>query len=291
MIDTRTTDELLTIHESWKYERTDRNGTRYFTQHRCARCGGRGIIPAYAFINGGECFECGGSGRATNPEIIKVYTPEHAEKLAKDREKRAKAKHDAKLAEFKTNINNYFCALGFGIENDEVVCYRVIGDTYQIKDELKAQGCKFNRAIGWYAPKLIDGYDCQRMSARDICYINEEAAMIEWLPAEQIAPLLIENQMEIPTSEWQGNIGDRLELYLSIDRIINGRGFRGSTNYFYIMHDSAGNCFTWSTSCYIEDTNKNIHIKGTVKDHVEYCNKCGSTIKQTVLTRCAIIKE
>lgn len=31
----------------------------------CRRCGGAGIIAAYKSVNGGECFDCGGSGKET----------------------------------------------------------------------------------------------------------------------------------------------------------------------------------------------------------------------------------
>lgn len=28
----------------------------------CIKCGGKGVIPYYRHINGGECFDCNGSG-------------------------------------------------------------------------------------------------------------------------------------------------------------------------------------------------------------------------------------
>ena len=286
-----TTDEILAQNPRWSYNRTDRNGTRYFVDSTCPRCGGRGIIPCYGDIDGGICFECGGAGVAHRPQEIKVYTPEHEAKLAADREKRAQARHNAKLADFKAHMADRLKELGFGIEDGIAVCYRVTGNTYPIKDQLKELGCKFNPMIGWYASRALEGYECQRMLALELCHFNEETVAIEWFDRDQVLPLLIENQRARTEniSEWQGEIGDRLELTLTIDRVFEGRGFRDGINYLYIMHDENGNCFTWSTGCcYTGDT---MHIKGTVKDHTEYNNKQGVTIKQTVLTRCTKIKE
>jgi hypothetical protein len=37
----------------------------WLQQHRsigCGRCGGRGYLPAFTHVKGGECFACGGQG-------------------------------------------------------------------------------------------------------------------------------------------------------------------------------------------------------------------------------------
>lgn len=71
-----------------KYIKTDRNGTQYFeVTEPCWKCNGKGIIPEYAGIYGGECFECGGSGHLHR--IVKKYTPEYAAKLEARRAKKA----------------------------------------------------------------------------------------------------------------------------------------------------------------------------------------------------------
>lgn len=63
--DTRSTEEIVASeYPFWSYVRTDRNGTRYFANYKCDRCNGKGVIPYYGYIDGGVCFECGGSGRS-----------------------------------------------------------------------------------------------------------------------------------------------------------------------------------------------------------------------------------
>jgi hypothetical protein len=96
-------------------------------------------------------------------------------------------------------------------------------------------------------------------------------------------------------SSYVGNIGDKIELTLTIDRRITTEyvysAYNSTTNYIYIMHDDKNNIFTWKTSTCIfnnqnnpADTNDIIKLKGTIKAHNEY-----KETKQTELTRCKVI--
>ena len=73
--------------------RTDKNGTAYYNVvYPCYACRGTGYRPEYAHVEGGVCFECGGSGRCETTE--KVYTEEylqHKADLAERREERRRA--------------------------------------------------------------------------------------------------------------------------------------------------------------------------------------------------------
>lgn len=66
----------------------DRNGTKYYADDTCQRCGGQGARSEW-YYTGMVCFECGGTGRSSQ-RIIKEYTPEYQAKLD--------AKRAAKLA-------------------------------------------------------------------------------------------------------------------------------------------------------------------------------------------------
>ena len=94
MVDTRSTEEILGSHPKWRYDRTDRNGTRYFNDYTCDRCGGQGGAQAWAYT-GFTCYKCGGSGKQDKPSVTKVYTPEHAAKLEAQRN----ARHEKMEAE------------------------------------------------------------------------------------------------------------------------------------------------------------------------------------------------
>lgn len=84
--------------------RTDKNGTKYFGDLACPKCGGSGFLEAYWRIAGGVCFKCGGTGEFWHE--WKEYTPEYEAKLSERRAKRAakkeaerKAKEEAEKAE------------------------------------------------------------------------------------------------------------------------------------------------------------------------------------------------
>ena len=74
----------------------DRNGTKYYSDDTCQRCGGQGERSEW-YYTGMICFECGGTGRS-RPRIYKEYTPEYQAKL--DAKRAAKlAAQEAKRAE------------------------------------------------------------------------------------------------------------------------------------------------------------------------------------------------
>lgn len=288
MVDVRTTEELLSAYPRWSYVRTDRNGTRYFNDCTCNRCGGRGVIDYYAHVDGGVCFECGGSGRASKPSTIKVYTPEYEAKLAAQREARAKQKLEAKRQDYRDHMEDKLRELGFGIEDGVAICYRVVGNTYEIKDQLKGLGCKFKPQLGWYSAQDLEGFETQRIEAAKVCHFNEEAISIEWEDTAETKKLWIENirKAKESPSRHVGNIGDRIEITLHIDRVFESTlhvaagpwGTRSS--YMYLMHDEAGNVYRWSTGKYYTE-GEDVTVRATIKDHTEY-----SGIQQTVLTRC-----
>lgn len=285
MESTLTTEELLKRNPRWSYIRTDRNGTRYFHDCTCGRCGGRGGWEGWP---GFTCYECGGSGIGKGDDF-KVYTLEYAAKLAAQRQARAEKAEKERQAKAIVERGDNLIKAGFGKENDEYVIYRVVGNTYEIKDQLKSLGCKFKPQVGWYSPVVLDDYECQRLSEKEIL---KESIYIEWKSRSEIEALFIENQRkEDDPSDWQGEVGSRLELYLHIDRKFQGefsyaKGMWGTTNnYMYLMSDEDGNKYKWSTGKSYEE-GENVHFKATVKDHTEY-----KGIKQTVLTRCTLVKE
>lgn len=66
--------------------KVDRNGTKYYTDDTCQRCGGAGQRSEW-YYTGLTCFECGGTGRSRT-RLIKEYTPEYAATLQARRDER-----------------------------------------------------------------------------------------------------------------------------------------------------------------------------------------------------------
>jgi hypothetical protein len=98
-------------------------------------------------------------------------------------------------------------------------------------------------------------------------------------------------------SEYQGNIGDRLEKELTLDKcfsyeIDSYSGYGTQTQYIYLFRDDKGNIYKWKTgnSLFNKDTLKcyesgdKLKLKGSIKGHDEY-----KGVKQTELTRCRLV--
>jgi hypothetical protein len=90
---------------------------------------------------------------------------------------------------------------------------------------------------------------------------------------------------EPSTSEFQGAIGDRVEIDLTIDKTVRLNGYYGPST-MHIMSDADGNVYVWTTASKSWAEGSVKRVRGTIKDHKEYKN-----IKQTVLTRCTEVQK
>ena len=85
-------------------------------------------------------------------------------------------------------------------------------------------------------------------------------------------------------STFQGSVGDRLELTLTVIKAVQQEKFFGSKsskNTIHTFEDSCGNHYIWDTSakCWAEGSIKT--IRGSVKEH-----KIINNVQTTILTRC-----
>ena len=69
-----------------KLIKIDKNGTKYWADDTCRRCGGAGERSEW-YYTGMVCYECGGTGRS-KVRVEKEYTPEYEAKLAERRAER-----------------------------------------------------------------------------------------------------------------------------------------------------------------------------------------------------------
>ncbi len=85
-------------------------------------------------------------------------------------------------------------------------------------------------------------------------------------------------------SQYQGNIKDKIEIEVTLDKIIIYETIYGMKR-IYLFKDNVGNIYKWNTTVYIkEDEGDQLKLKGTIKNHTEYDGE-----KQTELTRCKVI--
>lgn len=275
------------------YLRTDKNGTKYYEDWRCPHCGGAGGADAWTYT-GYTCWECGGTGKRSQPKIFKVYTPEYEEKLRIKREK-AHAKKIAELREKAQELNaEFFKRNGF---NELGQMFVVLGNTYEIKDELKAIGCKFSPAIGWHSDRELnpDDYETIMLKA-DQLFEADEAGVFDyrWSKYEEARELIKKaNERQTSSSSsssYVGEVGDKIKITAKVTGM---HWFTSTFNYHNVstaiitFTDEDGNVYLWKTTAYIEFyEGDQVTVKGTIKGHSEY-----KGVKQTELQRCKVTKE
>lgn len=269
---------------------TDKNGTRYYhCSERCGKCGGTGIINCYIPINGGECFDCGGSGIYEWND--KEYTPEYEAKLIEKREKAA-ARKLAKEMEKAAELNaEFFEKQGF---NSEGKTYFILGDCYSIKDELKAQGAKWdNLSYHWHMAKAPEGMKTIEIDVNEMYSPNAAGVYLwnYWVSFEEgkehysdkVRRAEDELKASTSTSEWLGQEKEKISAVVTLKNWHHFETMYGVST-IYTFEDEKGNVLVWKTgSCIEQQKGDKLTLSGTIKELSEY-----KGIKQTVLTRCKI---
>lgn len=267
----------------------DINGKKVIRiRYTCPRCSGTGTYGPYSVFNG-TCFECHGNGkiskyvRAYNEKEYDAYT----RNLERARERKEKEKEQIYLNNIKNSEENkieWLLKHGF---NSEGVTYMVSGNTYEIKDILKARGFYFDKILNWHiadaslipidreAIKVefdkILNWNCQTKQA----YYKEDAAAA------------IENILYPPEENAGGYVGEIGEKLKDIAAIVEDKhGFESQFGYSFVItfKDDNNNLYVWYSKSSAAETisiGKKIILSGTVKDHKTYKNKM-----QTILTRC-----
>lgn len=271
-----------------KLIKIDKNGTKYYASTACRRCGGAGGAEQWA-LTGYTCYRCGGSGIDPHPQVYKEYTEEYAQKL-EARRRKAQEKKDAERRAKAKELNKRFYEMNNFSEDGKT--YVALGDAYGMREDLKKNGFRFNRFIGWMSPVEVDGVKTIELSADDLfcsdnCGVfdymcpkrayfydgkqideneaNEFADCVgfswEWngLWLVQQANKEIEGELE---TEYVGEVGKKISVEVTLKHTAEWEstfGYRTRTNYLYIMEDKNGNKLTWKTQsilCYEVFDNK-----------------------------------
>ena len=159
------------------------------------------------------------------------------------------------------------------------------GDTYGNLEWFKRSIARYCKFWGWY---IVSTDEIPTDLPITVTPIRLNWELVgkengELIPEGQIAKAIEPLLYDASPSEYQGTIGERLELELTVVKTIVLTGAFG-TSTMHIMEDSNKNVFVWTTAAknWAEGSVK--HIRGTVKEHRMYKN-----CKQTLLTRCTEI--
>ena len=270
-----------------RFDRVDKNGTTIFIDCSCGRCGGSGIIPIYGHVDHGICFKCGGSGVGSSEEI-KIYTDEYGAKLKAQRAAREQAKLQKLIAESADWNKKWMESEGFSIEG---ITFLILGNTYEIKEELKAHGAKYNDMLGWHMANA-EGYDAVPLRIEQVTkhtgigrlyYIDyvDGIDMVKKLKDDGEQALKAKNGKHI--SEYVGTVGERREFVCRmVGHFIYESHYTwyGELSHIYKFADENGDIIVWNTTADIEEGKPEYRFKATIKEHSEYRGE-----KQTVVNR------
>ena len=161
------------------------------------------------------------------------------------------------------------------------------GDTYAEIDWFRASIARYARWWGWYIisteeipADLPAGIEAIQLPWESVGQDSGELKP-ESLIKEAVEALIYDSS----DSEYQGTLGERLDLYLTVERTIELDGNYGRST-MHLMRDDCGNLYVWTTASKSWAAGTEHHIRGTVKDHRTYRNE-----KQTVLTRCTEVSK
>ena len=184
---------------------------------------------------------------------------------------------DAKPAESKI-LRSQKSVLGF--DKGYITIFK--GDTYANLEWFQQSIARYTRYWGWYIVSTDELPDDIPEGVTPVQLpwelVGTEA---EVLKPEHLVIKAVESIMyDAGTSDYVGNVGDRLTLKVAVTAARAIDGYFGHSTA-HTMEDENGNVFVWITGAKNWPVGAVKTIKGTVKEHKEYRN-----VKQTVLTRC-----
>lgn len=171
-----------------------------------------------------------------------------------------------------------------GFKNGFITIFK--GDTYSCKEWFKENGARYTRFWGW-------GISSEMEVPAELP-IGIEAIRLDWdlvgegdnLKNDSAVQEAIDAIMyEESTSQYVGEISQRIEVELTVDKAIKLDSYYGPST-MHIMKDADENVYVWTTGAKSWEEGSVRTIRGTIKDHKMYKN-----VKQTVLTRCAEVKS
>lgn len=167
-----------------------------------------------------------------------------------------------------------------GFEKGYITIFK--GNTYEDKEYFQMSTARYSRLWGWY---FISTDELPEDIPEDVTPItlpwemvgNEDGTLKN---EDEVAAAVESLIYDSDISEYQGKIGERLELFLTVEKTISLDSYYGK-NTMHIMRDDSGNCYVWTTAAKSWAENSEHYLMGTVKDHKMY-----KGVKQTILTRC-----
>ena len=171
-----------------------------------------------------------------------------------------------------------------GFENGYITIFK--GDTYANLEWFQESIARYNKWWGWHIIST-DSVPCDlpigltpiELKYEDV-FVDENTLKSDSEIENAVSALIY----DATNSEYQGAVGERLDLEITVVAAHSGENYFGKYTVHY-MEDAAGNRYLWNTGSKSWEVGDRRHIKGTVKEH-----KTMKNVKTTILTRCSIVK-
>ena len=272
-----------------KLIKIDRNKTKHWMYNMvsCQKCGGYGGADAWTYT-GWTCYRCGGSGIDPNGLIEKEYTPEYRAKLDERNAIKREKHHQEIVAQMKKELDETY---------PDHKIYIVLGDTFEIKDRIKADGGHFNNVHKWTFNKPVDGYDLFAVDLEDAFEFSDDGLPMYDKPKQIDLPKpKTENE-----SNWIGSPKERIKLKVKVKKLFEYEVpnrfdpwvVENITMCNFIFEDVNGNVLMCKTNPRLKyksigkymqpKIGDELVINATIKEHSEYRG-----IKQTIIQRVVV---
>lgn len=281
----------------YEYDETkayEKNGKMYVSARcKCDRCNGSGIAISHVcndqpvpYVNdGGICYSCNGAGYFRKE--IRLYTDKEFEQMektsAKAAEKREAAREQKMKAEYANKRAKWLEENGFN-ENLTTFVY-FPADSFEVKDNLKDAGFKFNRSLLWHVAMIPTGYEesCIEVSFNEIGEFSAWGEGHFNPDAKKIIENKIKKARPASKSQWIGEEKDKIVDLPVV--LVSIHGFETRYGYSQVVKFLNGdNIITWFTAVDIKfEPGDNILLSGTIKKLDEYKGEA-----QTIMTRCKL---
>lgn len=167
-----------------------------------------------------------------------------------------------------------------GFDNGYITIFK--GNTYEDREYFKSNSARYNKFWGWYFISTIElpadlPEDVEPIKLDWSLVGNEDGTLkSDREVTEAIESIIYDEDI----SEYQGSIGDKIEVFVTVEKAIALDGYYGPST-MHIMRDDDGNCYVWTTAARSWEIGSEHLIAGTIKDLKQY-----KGTKQTILTRC-----
>lgn len=261
-------------------------------KNKCNRCNGSGLAISHIengkpipYLNdNGICYACEGKGFLF--KTIRLYTEKEKAAAVRAKERAAERKVEEKLANAEKKKQKWLEKECF--TPDGVTTVYVGSNSFDVKDQLKADGWKYSPMIGWrIAATGVEKYGIENVveiSVTDLASFNLYGEGFWLSTAKTFVDQIRQSRKPQSVSDWIGTEKERIKNIPVIVKSIRGCETRfGWSNIITFLNGD--NILTWFTSTEVKcAVGESYFLSATVKEHKKYKDEKQTIINRTKLT-------